>query len=219
VNETNCLLVRHGETWLNQQARLQGASDAGLSSAGRAQLATVAATLPDVARVYSSRLLRAVQSADIVAHAHGADLLVDDRLGERSFGELEGAVIDELVLDRPDLARRIRTDPNFTPASGESQLAVAERAAGFLTQLAETDLPGWTVVIVHGGWFRIAMRHVFGRHAEMPATGQVLRLRLTPGDAGLPGFVGIEAFPSGLPAAQRQAAAGPAAARGKEFLK
>jgi hypothetical protein len=43
---------------------------------------------------------------------------------------------------------------------------------------------------VHGGWFRIAMRHLFDGQAGMLANGQVTNLCLSASESGLPALVG-----------------------------
>ena len=73
------ILVRHGETLLNREGRVQGVSDAPLSDLGESQARAVAEALaPDAPfRLYASPLSRAAQTARPIADAHGAPPLAD----------------------------------------------------------------------------------------------------------------------------------------------
>ncbi len=186
---TTCHAIRHGETRLNREARLQGSSDSGLTALGRAQVFTAAAALPAIRRVFCSPLLRARQSADIVARVHGVSVHVDERLRERSFGELESAHGPTLLREQPVLAGRIRGDATYTPPGGESELTVRGRAADFLAHLVDAGLAEGTVVVVHGGWFTAATRHLTASGGGMPATGAVTRLTLDVNGRGSPRIV------------------------------
>src|SRR5207244_10043374 len=84
--------VRHGETALNRDGRLQGRIDLDLSERGGEQVARVARRFASgsLARVYTSPLRRAQQTAAAIAAASGADVEVDDRLLELDYGEWDG---------------------------------------------------------------------------------------------------------------------------------
>ncbi|HEY5244815.1 MAG TPA: histidine phosphatase family protein, partial [Acidimicrobiales bacterium] len=90
-------LARHGESTWNALGLVQGyAATPALTARGRAQaeqlteqLAATLAGVP-VAALYSSDLDRAVQTAGPLATRLGRDVVRDQRLRERSFGEVEG---------------------------------------------------------------------------------------------------------------------------------
>src|SRR5690625_7998939 len=72
---TRLILVRHGQTEYNREARLQGQIDIPLNVTGRRQAAVLAATVaenpPDM--IISSPLSRAYDAARIVGEASGLD--------------------------------------------------------------------------------------------------------------------------------------------------
>ncbi|KAG9015117.1 hypothetical protein FRB94_004236 [Tulasnella sp. JGI-2019a] len=88
-------LVRHGETAENRQHIIQGQLDTQLNETGRDQARRLAISLKDTqfARVYSSDLTRAVDTANAVLEFHPDRLLVPQHLlRERYFGALQGKI-------------------------------------------------------------------------------------------------------------------------------
>ncbi len=94
-------LVRHGETSWNKARLVQGLTDNPLNDAGRRQAERVGAYLKTHDRewdlIVTSPLKRARETAEIIARAIGYDkpLLVDGNFRERSFGALEGRILDD----------------------------------------------------------------------------------------------------------------------------
>lgn len=84
-------LVRHGETSWNIGRKVQGQTDIPLNETGVRQAEKVREELRDVAFdiCYCSPLMRAKRTAEIVADGR-IEIVIDDNLKERGFGELEG---------------------------------------------------------------------------------------------------------------------------------
>jgi broad specificity phosphatase PhoE len=122
--------VRHGETPPNRAGLLLGRSDAALTDRGRAQADRLAEAFAglDVARVITSPLRRARDTAAPIAAACGRAVGVDDRLIEIDYGEWEGRPLADLPTD---VVARWRRDGGFAPPSGESLEVVADRVASF----------------------------------------------------------------------------------------
>ncbi len=117
------LIVRHGVTLWNKEARYQGQTDIPLSEDGIAQAQAVGKRLAaePVCRVYSSDLSRAKVTADIIAQHHHIEVKTDRRLREMFFGEWEGLTFDEIGAKWPGLRDRWLKDPvNLRPPGGES---------------------------------------------------------------------------------------------------
>lgn len=146
-------VVRHGRTAYNVDSRYLGALDPPLDEVGLAQAHALAGTLaprPDV--LLSSPLLRARQTADVLASAWGTDVVIVSHFAERNVGVYEGLTQDEARLAFPRL-----WDGNVTrrweigPPGGESIEEVFVRVAAGLNQLRRAH-PGCEVLLVAHGF-------------------------------------------------------------------
>jgi len=93
------LLVRHGRTVLNAENRLRGRLDPELDAVGLAEVEALADALAsrEPARVVSSPLRRAVQTAEAIARRVGVRVQVDRGLIDRDYGSWAGHTEDELI--------------------------------------------------------------------------------------------------------------------------
>jgi broad specificity phosphatase PhoE len=147
---TRLLLLRHGQTELSVQRRYSGHGDPELTPLGHAQVAGAAARLarvPDVAAVLASPLRRARQTAEAVAAATGAPLVVRPRLIETDFGKWEGLTFPEARARDPQLHAEWLGSEEVAPPGGESFAAVGRRVAAERAELLE-EYPGATLVLV-----------------------------------------------------------------------
>ena len=89
--------VRHGETDWNVAKRIQGSVDTELNEAGIYQAKLLAERLSaepcDI--IYSSDLLRAKKTAEIINTRHNVPLITSPNLREAGFGEFEGQCISD----------------------------------------------------------------------------------------------------------------------------
>lgn len=88
-------LVRHGQTDWNMEMRAQGRKDVPLNATGRAQAEELREKVKDLEfdAVYASPLVRAAETAEI-AVGDRYEIVYDERLKERSFGDFEGKVLE-----------------------------------------------------------------------------------------------------------------------------
>lgn len=157
---TKLLLVRHGETEWNDSARFQGQTDVPLNDRGRAQAEQVAKRLQreTLAAVYSSDLLRALDTARVIAHNHRLVVTISDQLREASFGSWEGMTFDEVRARFPEEAEGWIRDPvMIRPADGETRDAIVSRVMGALRRIAEAHGDRTVVVVTHGGPIKCAV--------------------------------------------------------------
>lgn len=147
---TRMLLLRHGQTELSVQRRYSGHGDPELTPLGRAQAAGAAerlARVPDIAAVLTSPLRRARETADEVAGATGAPVVVRKRLIETDFGAWEGLTFSEARARDPELHARWLGSEDVAPPGGESFAAVGRRVSEELAELL-AEYPGATLVVV-----------------------------------------------------------------------
>jgi probable phosphoglycerate mutase len=163
--------IRHGQTDWNATGRMQGSSDIPLNDVGRQQareaVGVLAGTAWDV--IVSSPLMRARESAQIIADALGIELGRSyDLLVERDYGEGEGLTYAEIDARWPE-----RDYPGLEPLD-----SVVARGTAALQQIAE-EYPGKNVVIVcHGTIIRYTLASLAGRKLEQITNGSVSTLDL-----------------------------------------
>jgi probable phosphoglycerate mutase len=110
---TRFCLIRHGQTDWNLEGRYQGQSDVALNSVGKAQAHTLAGQLSgqSFSAIFSSDLIRAKETADILASALKAPVKVDPRLREINQGEWEGQLVEVLKAKYNGLWEMRTADP------------------------------------------------------------------------------------------------------------
>lgn len=158
---TRLLLIRHAEPEADARGRCYGRLDVGLSPAGVARAKHLADSLSDVEleRVFVSPRRRAVQTAA----ALGGSPIVDDRLRELDFGELEGRTYDEIERERPTFFRRWMETPTRVRFPGGESYAELRDRVGAVVDDVVAGQPGRIVAVVsHGGVIRAALAVVLG---------------------------------------------------------
>ena len=153
------LLVRHGETDDNAADRFQGQLDPPLNDRGREQSRALARSLVDegLRALHSSPLLRARETAEIVAAQLGLEPAFDERLMEADTGDWTGLPYAEVIAVAPADFRAWRgADRSFRFPGGESVAEQAERVAAALADVRRRSLLP-ALVVTHGGAIRVAV--------------------------------------------------------------
>ena len=181
------ILVRHGETRLNRDNRIQGINDIPLSPAGLAQAHAAAGALARdlLFELVSSPLSRAVQTAQIISETLQVPFMTVEGLKEADAGELEGLTGQEMRQRYPEFARRWDEDSGTTEMpGGESMLQVQERAWCAITRLLERHPDGKVVAVTHNFASQAIMCKVLGLRLHdsrrlRQDLGSLTRLELT----------------------------------------
>lgn len=120
--------MRHGVTDWNRQGLFQGHTDNPLNDDGIAQAHAAAEKLRASAlgHVISSPLLRAVQTAEIVAKIAGRSVTIERGLIELNFGSFEGRPVRELMMQHGK--RNAQGLVDMLPADSEPWADVSSRA-------------------------------------------------------------------------------------------
>ncbi len=126
-------IIRHGQTELNIRNVLQGRSNHPLNETGIRQAEEAAERLRGISFdiVYSSPLIRAVQTAKILAP--GREPVIDERLIEMDYGPYEGADLEHLPPEVLTFFKDCAHNP--APAGMEQLSAVTARAGAFLESI------------------------------------------------------------------------------------
>jgi broad specificity phosphatase PhoE len=152
------ILVRHGETYWNDERRVQGGdSDIELNDTGLEQARKLATFLADepVIAILSSPLQRAIATAEVIASNHQLPVEVDQGLRELKVGELEGMSVSNLSTTFSQFLMQWWQDGGAVKLpSGESLVELQQRAWKAVERLLERHKTnpghneGTTVVVV-----------------------------------------------------------------------
>lgn len=163
-------LLRHGQTDMNVERRMQGRSDIELNDEGRSQAKGLAKEIeklnlnPQI--IYSSPLKRARDTAKIALGVEEDDLVIADELIEISFGPYE--LMERYSLPK-DIEEAIFLKPGITPTPEgvESFFDLMERSSGFINMIREKYSPEDTVVCVsHGSLMQSVIMKITGTPIE-----------------------------------------------------
>lgn len=134
-------LVRHGETNWNKERRIQGRADIPLNEYGIYLAKETAKGLDAITfeRCYTSPLIRAVETANLLLAGKDVPIVVDNRIIEMSFGEYEGlSVIGDQHRAPESFQAFIKAPQKYqAPKDGESFETVKKRTKSFINELVE----------------------------------------------------------------------------------
>jgi broad specificity phosphatase PhoE len=151
-------LARHGETAYNAEGRFQGQGAVPLNGTGRAQAAALAeqALAYEFVALWCSPLLRARETADVVARRVGLTPREDARLMETDAGAWTDRSFADVQAEVPEEFARFKGgDPSFAFPGGESFAQQGVRVAAAFHDIKRAEAP--TLVVCHGGVIRIAL--------------------------------------------------------------
>lgn len=152
---TRVFLLRHGATAANLEVpyRLQGRkSDRPLDDIGQRQVEAAGRALANsrLVAVYTSPLLRAIQTAEAIARPHGVTPAIETGLIEADIGEWEGLTWDEAGARHPDHYAKFLERPGTTPyPGGESFQDAGRRAATAIARLVQKHDGESIAVVAH----------------------------------------------------------------------
>lgn len=145
----NLYVVRHGQTSWNVQGLVQGLTDIELNSTGIEQANQVADQLKniDFVAIYASPLKRTIETAKLINKYHNSNIITDNRIIERSFGNFEGTSGLKNKFDYWDY------NLNLSDNNVEDVKSLLSRVKNFLLEIYEiyknTDLN--ILLVTHGG--------------------------------------------------------------------
>lgn len=158
----NLYVLRHGQTNYNREGKFQGRVDTVLNELGEKQVEEIAKELRKISFdvVISSPLTRAIQTAKRVTDKQ---ILLDDRIIERSFGLLEGK---KSVADYEE---------NYEKYKIESMESLIKRVNDFLNEIENRYSQKQNVLVVaHEAVSQVIEAYFNG----IPKSGSIKEYRL-----------------------------------------
>jgi len=145
------LFIRPGETQWNRVGRQQGWVSIPLNEHGQQQAERLSNFIRHVGlgALYSSDLLRAKQTTEIIAGKLSIDPIYDSRLRERNIGLWQGLTLGEIREWCADEYKQFRERVNnFQIPSGEARFQVVERIVSSFEDIQKHENKTETVGIV-----------------------------------------------------------------------
>ena len=151
-------IIRHGQTAWNAQRRMQGHTDIALCDIGRLQAEKVAARLATAACdvIYTSDLVRAAKTAEVIAARHSAEIVTTPILREFSYGIFEGRIWDEVQAEMDVYRNNGETFPG-----AEEREVVRTRLCAFVDEIASRNHKH-VFIVSHGGTIAAMICHLLG---------------------------------------------------------
>jgi len=143
--------IRHGQTDWNLDNKIQGHTDVPLNKKGLEQAGELKKKLTGIvfAKCFSSDLQRASKTAQIIMKENPAKIVLDKRLRERNFRDMEGKSSTAYINASPQDLDNIETDE-----------ALSARVFQFLDEVINTYLGGNILIVSHGGVMRSVLSKV-----------------------------------------------------------
>lgn len=156
-------LTRHGETEWNEKKLIQGHSDIPLNKKGEEQAKQLGKELEsiDFTTVFSSDLLRAKNSAEIIISEKNLTVVTTKTLRERFFGRFEGKplnVLRKTIGEVMLVSKKKQKELNIFDVENDEEIIV--RFIPFMKKVANKYLGKNVLMVTHGGLIRAFLGYV-----------------------------------------------------------
>lgn len=179
------ILVRHGENdWVKKQRLAGWISNVHLNENGRQQAEQAARRLADlpIKAVYSSPVVRCMETAEYIAGVHQVKIVELEDVGEVRYGDWEGKKIKKLAKKK--LWHVVQYFPSrIRFPNGEALREVQFRAIQALEKLSLQHEDELIAVVSHADLIKLVLAHYLGVHIDLfqrivvsPASVSVLAL-------------------------------------------
>lgn len=168
---TRLCLIRHGQTDWNAARRIQGQTDIPLNEAGRAQAQAIAidSASHKFCAVYSSDLVRASDTAQLIAAQQGLEVVKLPQLRERHFGIFQGRTADECAQRHPEAYVHYRNrNRDYDFETGESLLVFVQRVYQAVERMVAQHRGHAIAAVSHAGVLDAVYRKATGRSLAAP---------------------------------------------------
>lgn len=164
---TRVILIRHGETADTLARRYSGRRPVSLTDDGRAQARRAAEQLTSgyaIDVLYTSPLVRALETARIIGECLGCQPHCDPRLQEMDYGRAEGLTSAEIEMLMPEVLHSAlqRGNMQFRWPGGEPRAVFRARVQEAFEEIVAAH-PGETIAIVsHGPVISVILQSIAG---------------------------------------------------------
>lgn len=169
--KTKIILIRHGESLGNAKRMLLGHTDLDLTELGYSQAEATAKALEGekIDAVYSSDLLRAMNTAKPNAALRGLEVIPDVELREIYLGDWEGRSVEDVMEQYGRdtyLNDWVANYGTFVMPGGESTWECGERFLREVKRIAEANEGKTVLIVAHGAVIRSFFANILGYTPE-----------------------------------------------------
>ncbi len=171
-------LVRHGETTGDLEDRYGGNYDDHLTERGKEQLHETALKLSreGVQIIFTSRLIRAKESAGIIQGQVGCNVEIVEGIEERNYGVLAGLTKVEAARLYPEAVDAHRNPENTDP-EGESLAQFQSRTLEAFKSIFSKDY-STVAVVSHGGPLKQVLKYLNMPIPEKIGDGEIIEVSI-----------------------------------------
>lgn len=166
-------IVRHGQTDWNKKKLLTGTTDIPLNKTGEIQAGETGKLLKKIHfdLAFSSDLLRAKQTAEIIVKERELAVVTSNLIRERNFGQLEGKSsknLENLIESYRELSDE-EINKHKVDESYESNDEMISRVITFLREIAVANSGKTVLIVSHGSLLRTLLIHLgYFTHKDAP---------------------------------------------------
>jgi broad specificity phosphatase PhoE len=145
-------IARHGETEWNREGKMQGWQNSNLTENGKANALKLGESLKNIsfAKIYSSPLGRALDTAKHIRGERDTEIILKDSLKEMGFGCWEGVDHEEVRSKYPEQRHNFWHKPHqYCPVDGESYQELISRVDGFLKEIFSDVSEDNILIVTH----------------------------------------------------------------------
>jgi broad specificity phosphatase PhoE len=158
------IIIRHGQTAWNKDKIFRGRIDVELNEIGKKQAKACADALKDtqIVAFYTSPLLRAMETAQIIASPHKKNVTAIKELIDFNFGKWQGLQEEKVKLLYPKEYKIWKTTPHLASIpEGETLQQAMDRSMKCLKKLIDSN-NGTIVVVSHRVIIKLLLCGILG---------------------------------------------------------
>lgn len=164
-------IIRHGETTDNKEKIFSGSRNVNLTEEGIEEAKKIGEELKDdkITKAYQSSQIRSKHTLELALNGYHPDIQVieDDRIRERDYGDLTGKSKTELENSDPENYKLWHRSYDVPPPNGESIKDIEVRVMEFLNEVLPTFTKDDVVLIsAHGNSIRPMRKYFEGLSNE-----------------------------------------------------
>lgn len=164
------IIVRHGYSLYNKEKRFTGQSDIPLDAVGISQAHDTANYISEnykIDKVYSSDLLRAVDTALPTANIFGLPVITQSNLRELDLGIWTERLVSDVEKENPEaIERHFKRLDTTDVRGGENYSMLMKRMTCAIDEIAEQNEGKTVAIFSHGGAIRALLCAWLGFSAQ-----------------------------------------------------